>query len=44
VLGIDRTPHGPESALLALDPDDDALLGAGIVHAVNDALGEAALG
>jgi hypothetical protein len=43
VLGIDRTAHSPERALPALDPDQDRLLGAGVVDAVNDPFGEAAL-
>jgi hypothetical protein len=43
VLGVDRPAHGPERALLALDPDQDALLDARVVEPVDDALGEAAL-
>src|SRR5690242_4229161 len=43
VLWVDRAPDRPEGARLALDPDDDRLLGASVVHAVNDPFGEAAL-
>src|SRR5262249_59563260 len=43
VLRIDRAPDGPERACLALDPDDDRLLGARVVDSVNDPFGEAAL-
>jgi hypothetical protein len=42
VVRVDGAPDGPESSGLALDPDDDALLAALIVHACEDAFGEAA--
>jgi hypothetical protein len=43
-LKIDSTTDGPERALLALDPDEDRLLDARVVDAVDDSLREAALG
>ena len=43
MLGVDRSAHGPDRALLALDPDEDCLLGACVVDSVDDPLGEAAL-
>src|SRR5881396_2529349 len=43
MLGVDRSAHGPDRALLALDPDEDCLLGASVVNSVDDPLGEAAL-
>src|SRR5215210_191304 len=43
VLRIDRTTDGPERTLLALDPDRHGLLGASVVHTVNDSFGKAAL-
>jgi hypothetical protein len=42
VLWIDRTTDSPERTLLALDPDEDGLLSARVVDAVNDTFGEAA--
>jgi hypothetical protein len=43
VLRIHGAPHRPQRPLLPLDPDDDALLAALVVDAVEDTLGEAAL-
>jgi hypothetical protein len=43
MLRIDRTTHRPERPLLALDPDNDRLLGARVVDAVNRPFGEAAI-
>jgi hypothetical protein len=43
VLRIDSAAHCPERALLALDPDQDGLLGARVVDTVDDSFGEAAL-
>jgi hypothetical protein len=43
MLRVDRPADGPERALFALDPDEDGLLDARVVHSVDDALGEAAL-
>src|SRR5262249_21154091 len=42
VLRIDRTADRPEAAVLALDPDLDALGDAGVVAALDDTLGEPA--
>jgi hypothetical protein len=44
VLRIDGTTDRPERSLLALHPDDDRFLGAGIVEAVDGSLREPALG
>ena len=44
MLGVDRAADRPERALLALDPDHDALRRARVVDPVDDPLGEAALG
>jgi hypothetical protein len=43
VLWIDGPADGPKSSVLALDPDDNGLLGASVVYTVDDSLGEAAL-
>jgi hypothetical protein len=43
VLGVDSPADSPERATLALDPDEDGLLDARVVDAVDDTLGEAAL-
>jgi hypothetical protein len=43
VLRIDGTTHGPERALLALDPDHDGLLGPRVVDTADDSFGKAAL-
>ena len=40
---VDGPAHGPHRALLALDPDHDRLVGAGVVDPLDDPLGEAAL-
>ena len=42
VLRVDGAAHRPDAALLALDPDHDALGRSGVVEPVDDALGEAA--
>src|SRR5262249_44524367 len=39
-IRVHSAPHGPDCTRPALDPEDDALLRPGIVHAVEDALGE----
>jgi len=41
VLRVDGAADGPQRSRLPLDPDQDRLLDARIVHAVNDAFGEA---
>jgi len=43
VLRVDSAANSPERALLALDPDHDCLLRTGVVDAVDDPFGEAAL-
>jgi hypothetical protein len=43
MLRVDGPPDSPESALLALDPDEDGLLDARVVDSVDDTLGEAPL-
>jgi hypothetical protein len=43
MLWVDGATHSPESALLAFDPDHDGLVGTGVVDAVDDSFGEAAL-
>jgi hypothetical protein len=40
VLGVDRAAHAPGTALSALDPDQDPLVGSGLVHSVQLALRE----
>ena len=42
MLWVDRTTDSPKRTLLTLDPDEDGLLGARVVDAVNDTVGEAA--
>src|SRR5439155_5156066 len=42
VLRVDGPAHRPETALLTLDPDHDALTRAGVVESLEDPLDEAA--
>src|SRR5262249_26872236 len=42
VLQVDRAPDRPEPALLALDPDLDALGGTGVVATLDDTFGKPA--